>query len=44
MSAYVLQLTPMAKLQSDFQFVWDPAYNPGAGHAFVFQVQLALTW
>ena len=41
---YVLQLTPMAKLQPDFQVVWNPAYNPGASHAFVFQVQLALAW
>ena len=43
-ATYVLQLTPMAKLQSDFQAIWDPAYNPGARHAFVFQVQLALAW
>jgi carbohydrate-selective porin OprB len=41
---YVLQLTSMAKLQSDFQVVWDPAYNPSASHAFVFQIQLALAW
>ena len=41
---YVLQLTPMAKLQSDFQTIWDPAYNPGASRAFVFQVQLAFAW
>jgi len=41
---YVLQLTPLAKLQSDFQVVWDPAYNPEASHAFVLQVQLALAW
>jgi hypothetical protein len=41
---YVLQLTPMANLQSDFQAIWDPAYNPGASHAFVFQIQLAPAW
>ena len=41
---YVLQLTPMAKLQADFQAIWDPAYNPAASHAFVFQLQLALAW
>jgi porin len=41
---YVLQLTPMAKLQSDFQAIWDPAYNPNASHAFVIQIQLALAW
>jgi carbohydrate-selective porin OprB len=43
-ATYVLQLTPMAKLQSDFQAIWDPAYNPGASHAFVLQIQLALAW
>jgi porin len=43
-ATYVLQLTPMAKLQSDFQVVWDPAYNPGASQAFIFQIQLALAW
>jgi carbohydrate-selective porin OprB len=41
---YVLQLTPMTKLQSDFQVIWDPAYNPGAGPAFVLQLQFALAW
>lgn len=41
---YVLQLTPMAKLQTDFQTVWDPAYNPVARQAFVFQLQLAFAW
>lgn len=41
---YVLQLTPLAKLQSDFQAVCNPAYNPDASHAFVFQVQLAFAW
>ena len=43
-ATYVLQLTPMAKLQSDFQAIWDPAYNPSASHAFVFQIQLAFAW
>jgi hypothetical protein len=43
-ATYVLQLTPMAKLQSDFQAIWDPAYNPGASHAFVFQLQLTFAW
>ena len=41
---YVLQLTPMAKLQSDFQVIWNPAYNPGANHAFVLQIQLEFAW
>src|SRR5947199_278894 len=35
---------PLAKLQSDFQTVWNPAYNAAANHAFVFQVQLAFGW
>ena len=43
-ATYVLQLTPMAKLQSDLQVIRDPAYNPGARQAFVFQIQLALAW
>ena len=43
-ATYVLQLTPMAKLQCDSQVVWDPAYNPTASHAFVFQIQLVLAW
>jgi len=43
-ATYVLQLTPMAKLQSDFQTIWNPAYNSGASHAFVFQLQLAFAW
>jgi len=43
-ATYVLQLTPMAKLQSDFQVIWDPAYNPAASQAFVFQIQLELAW
>jgi len=43
-ATYVLQLTPMAKLQSDLQVIRDPAYNPGARQALVFQVQLAFAW
>jgi carbohydrate-selective porin OprB len=41
---YTLQLTPTLKLQSDFQFIWDPAFNPSAGPATVFQLQLNLAW
>jgi len=41
---YTLQLTPTIKLQSDFQVVWDPAFNPNAGPATVFQLQLNLAW
>ena len=43
-AGYVLQLTPLAKLQPDFQVVWNPAYNPGANRAFVFQLQLDVAW
>ena len=41
---YTLQLTPTMKLQSDFQIVWDPVFNPNAGPATVFQLQLNLAW
>ncbi len=41
---YVLQLTPLAKLQPDLQVVWNPAYNPKASQAVVFQLQLDLAW
>jgi porin len=41
---YVLQLTPLASLQPDLQVVWNPANNPNAEHAVVFQLQLNLTW
>jgi hypothetical protein len=43
-TTYVLQLTPMVKLQSDFQAIWNPAYNPSGSHALVFQLQLAFAW
>jgi porin len=41
---YVLQLTPFMKLQPDFQTVWNPAFNPNAGPAAVFQLQLDIAW
>jgi len=43
-AGYVLQLTPTAKLQPDVQVVWNPAYNPDAGPAVVFQLQLDIAW
>jgi porin len=43
-ATYVLQLTPLASLQPDFQVLWNPANNPSADHSFVFQLQLNLTW
>ncbi len=43
-AGYVLQLTHTARLQPDLQVVWNPAYNPDAGPAVVFQLQLDLVW
>jgi carbohydrate-selective porin OprB len=43
-AGYALQLTPTAKLQPDIQVVWNPAYNPSAGPATVFQLQLEFAW
>ena len=40
---YVLQLTPLASIQPDFQVIWNPA-NSTAERNFVFQLQLNLTW
>jgi porin len=41
---YTLQLTPMSRLQPDLQIVWNPAFNPDAGPAVVFQFQFILRW
>lgn len=41
---YTLQLSPLARLQPDVQILWNPAYNPDAGPAAVFQLQLILAW
>jgi len=41
---YVLQLTPMAKLQPDLQVVWNPAYNSNASKAVIFQLQIDVAW
>jgi carbohydrate-selective porin OprB len=43
-AGYVLQLTPFARLQPDLQFVWNPANNPNADRALVFQLQLEVAW
>jgi len=43
-AGYVLQLTPTARLQPDLQIVWNPAYNPNASQAVVFQLQLLVSW
>lgn len=41
---YAVQLTPLTKLQPDLQVVWNPAFNPDAGPATVFQIQLIIAW
>jgi len=43
-TTYVLQLTPLASLQPDFQVIWNPANNPNADHNLIFQLQLNLVW
>jgi porin len=41
---YTLQLSPMMRLQSDVQIVWDAAFNPDPGPSLVAQFQWLLTW
>ncbi len=41
---YTLQLTPLMRIQPDFQVVWNPAFNPGSRPATVFQLQMILKW
>ena len=41
---YTVQLTPTLRLQPDFQFVTNPAYNRDHDHAMVFQLQLIFGW
>lgn len=43
-AGYVLQLTPFARLQPDLQLIWNPANNPNANHALVFQFQFDVAW
>ena len=43
-TTYVLQLTPLASIQPDLQVIANPADNPNAGGAVIFQLQLNLTW
>jgi hypothetical protein len=43
-TVYVLQLTPLIKLQPDMQVVWNAAHNPDSGPAMVFQLQLVMAW
>jgi carbohydrate-selective porin OprB len=41
---YALQLTPTIRLQPDMQIVWNRAFNPDSGPAFVWQLQLNIAW
>ena len=41
---YMLQLTPLASLQTDVQFIWNPAGNAAAERNLVFQFQLNFPW
>ncbi|MBX3732037.1 MAG: carbohydrate porin [Verrucomicrobiae bacterium] len=41
---YVLQLTPMLRVQPDLQIVWNPAQNPDTDRALVVQLQLDASW
>ena len=41
---YLLQLTRLASLQTDLQFIWNPAGNATAERNIVFQLQLNLNW
>ncbi len=41
---YTVQLTPTLRLQPDFQYVVNPAYNRDHDHAMVTQLQLVLSW
>jgi hypothetical protein len=43
-TVYAMQLTPTIKLQPDFQVIWNPAHNPNADQAMVFQLQLVMAW
>lgn len=43
-AGYVIQLTAFARIQPDLQAVWNPASNPAASHALVFQFQLDVNW
>jgi carbohydrate-selective porin OprB len=41
---YALQLTPLTKLQTDVEIIWNPAFNPDPGPAAVLQLQFVLSW
>ena len=41
---YAVQFSPTLRLQPDFQFVTNPAFNRDHDHALVFQLQLIFAW
>lgn len=41
---YLLQLTRLTALQTDLQFIWNPAGNAATDHNIVFQLQLNLAF
>ena len=41
---HAIQLSPTLRLQPDFQFVTNPAFNRDHDHSFVFQLQLVSSW
>ena len=43
-TGYVLQLTPVLRLQPDIQMIWNPAYTSQANSAVVLQLQAVLSW
>jgi porin len=43
-AGYVFQLSPFARLQPDLQVIWNPANNPNANQALVFQLQFEVAW
>ena len=41
---YAVQFSPTLRIQPDFQFITNPAFNRDHDHAMVFQLQLDLVW
>ena len=42
-TVYVIQLTPLIKLEPDYQMIWNPTFSK-ANHASAFQLQIKLSW
>jgi carbohydrate-selective porin OprB len=41
---YTVQFSPTLRVQPDFQYVINPAFNSAHDHSLVFQIQLVLAW